>query len=331
MTRDLSGENDPGLRHIERMLRMMSVSALLALTVTVSMVTLDMDLPVMPVSGMGNPVPNTELAPEKQWLSSYDEGKSIAQQKKIPLLLHFEADWCGACRVMDSSVMNQESVLSHLGTSVVAVRINADRDPGLISHYGITSLPTEVYIGEDGKELGRYVGGTSLTEYQARLQNVKSLAKSSLQPVVTEPSDENLRPCLLVKREGHVVGFGGYSPVAMLKEKKWLKGNEEFLGSYLGVDYFFQTAEERDLFMASPELYIPRLHGFDPVELQLARRAEAGAIELGAFYKGRLFFFLNEANRKRFQNNPAWYAEGLSTDGIQNVDQYPFLKSMTLN
>jgi len=313
------------------MLRMISVIALLALTVTVSMVPLDMDIPVMPVSGMGNPLTNAEISSEKQWMHSYEEGKSIAQQKKITLLLHFEADWCGACRVMDSSVMNQETVLSHLGTSVVAVRINADRDPGLISQYGITSLPTEIYIGEDGKELGRYVGGTSLTEYKSRLENVKSLAKSSTQPVVTEPSDENLRPCLLVKREGHVVGFGGYSPVAMLDEKKWLKGNEEFVGAYLGVDYFFQTAEERDQFLISPERYIPRLHGFDPVELQLARRAEAGAIELGAFYKGRLFFFLNETNRKRFQNNPAWYAEGLSTDGIQNVDQYPFLKSMTLN
>lgn len=310
---------------------MISVSALMAMSITVSMFTLDMDLPGMPNGTMVDPMVNPEVSAERQWLHSFEEGKSIAQKKKIPLLLHFEADWCGACRVMDSSVMNQATILGHLGTSIVAVRINADRDQGLLAQYGISSLPTEIFIGEDGKEIGRYVGGASLADYTRRLENVRHLAGSTAQPETTVPSDENLRPCLLVKREGQVVGFGGFSPVAMLKEKKWLKGQEEFHGAYLGVDYFFQSPEEREAFLANPEQYIPRLHGFDPVELQLTKRAEAGAIELGAFYKGRLFFFLNEANRKRFQNNPAWYAEGLSTDGIQNLDQYPFLKTMTLN
>lgn len=309
---------------------MISVSALMVLAVAASSVLPDMDLPVMPSGGMQDPLANAQVSGEKQWLHSFDEAKAIAQKKKLPLLLHFEADWCGACRTMDASVMNQEAVLNQLGTSVVAVRINADRDPGLISQYGIASLPTEVFIAADGKELSRYVGGTSLTDYTARLARA-STTSDAKENVVAETADENLRPCLLVKREGHVVGLGGFSPVAMLKDKKWLKGKEEFLGTYLGVDYFFQSAEERDVFFASPEQYIPRLHGFDPVELQLARRAETGAIELGAFYKGRLFFFLNEENRRRFQNNPAWYAEGLSTDGVQNMDQYPFLKSMTLN
>ena len=85
------------------------------------------------------------------------------------------------------------------------------------------------------------------------------------------------------------------------------------------------------MFFASPEQYVPQLHGCDPVELQLERRAEAGAIELGAFYKGRLFFFLSEKNRQRFQNNPSWFAERMLTDDIENVEKYPFLKTMTLN
>lgn len=310
---------------------MISVSTLVLLTATVSLTVLESDVPEMPMTGMGNPPTNANVSSERQWMHSFDRAKAIAQEKNLPLLLHFEADWCGACRTMDSSVMNQEAVLKHLGTSVVAVRINADHDPGLISQYGIASLPTEIFLGADGKELGRYVGGTSLVDYTARLANAPGLAGSAVPSTESVPSDENLRPCLLVMREGHVVGLGGYSPVAMLKEKKWIKGDEEFIGSYLGVDYFFQSAEERELFFASPEQYMPRLHGFDPVELQLARRAETGAIELGAFYKGRLFFFLNEANRKRFRNNPGWYADGLSTDGVQNLDQYPFLRTTTLN
>ena len=310
---------------------MISVSTLMALSVTILTFAPDMDVVEMPMAGMPNPTATAKVSAVKQWMHSYEEAKAIALEKKLPLLLHFEADWCGACRTMESSVMNQDSVLSVLGTEVIAVKINADHHPELISQYGIASLPTEVFVGDDGKELRRYVGGTSLTDYLARLQNVRTLVGSTNETANSDSLDENLRPCLLVKREGHVVGLGGYSPVAMQKEQKWVKGKEEFVGNYLGVDYFFQSLEERELFLASPEQYIPRLHGCDPVELQIARRAQVGAIELGSIYKGRLFFFQSEANRQRFQSNPAWYAEGLSIDGLQNADQFPFLKSMTLN
>lgn len=285
------------------------------------------------LSGMLKPDDAEVTVSHHQWMESFEEARALAQQKKIPLLLHFEADWCGACRIMSSAVMSQDTVLRHLGVSVVAVRINADRHPDLISRYGIKSLPTEVVLSTDGSELRRYVGGTSLTDYVTRLENVRSLApaeNSGDGPKTTE-ADENLRPCLLVMREGQMVGLGGYSPVSMITEKKWIRGSENIRGTYLGVEYYFQSAEEREQFFASPENFIPRLHGCDPVELQLTRRAEAGVIELGAFYKGRLFFFMNEQNRKRFQSNPSWYADGVSFEGIQNADQFPFLKSMTLN
>ena len=312
---------------------MMSVSALMALTISMSLSTLE----VNNTENAGMEPSRTETAvatnAEGQWLQSFADAKLASIENGLPIVLHFEAEWCGACRQMDSSVLNQGMVLEHLGRSVIGVRVDADRDPGLISQFGISSLPTEVVLDDGGKELARYVGGTSLKDYTIRLENVraKSAAESIVKHDTTSSDEENLRSCLLVKREGHVVGLGGYSPVAMLRDKQWLKGGEEFVGSYRGVEYFFQSAEEREMFFAGPEQYIPRLHGCDPVELQRQKRAEAGAIELGAFYKGRLFFFMSEANRQRFQNNPAWYADGFRSDDIQNMDEFPFLKTMTLN
>lgn len=312
---------------------MMLVNAMMALTISLSLSTLE----VNNTENAGMEPERTETAAatnvEGKWLQSFDDAKLAALENGLPIVLHFEADWCGACRQMDSSVMNQAIVLKHLGRSLIGVRVDADRDPGLISQFGISSLPTEVVLGDSGKELARYVGGTSLADYTTRLEHVRtaSSAETVTKSDASSPEDENLRSCLLVKREGNVVGLGGYSPVAMLRDKMWLKGGEEFIGSYLGVDYFFQSAEEREMFFAGPEQYIPRLHGCDPVELHSQKRAEAGAIELGAFYKGRLFFFMNEANRRRFRNNPAWYAEGLLSDDIQNMDKYPFLRAMMLN
>ena len=310
---------------------MISVSAMVLLSVSVSLSAME------PNSGDSN---NTELsqvvtdpkdASSGKWLDSFDDAKRISIEKNVPIILHFEAVWCGACRQMDSAVLGQQDVVKHLGKTMIGVRIDADRDPELIAKYAISSLPTEVVIGSDGLELARYTGSATLAEYVARLD--KSGISSGTDPNA-DPNpemDDNLRRCLLIMRDGKVVGLGGFCPVAMMRDKKWLKGSEEFVGSFDGVDYFFQSAEEREVFFASPKQFVPGLHGCDPVELQRGRRAETGAIELGAFYKGRVFFFTTPSNRSLFKSNPAWYAEGVSADGIQNPEQFPFLKSMNLN
>ena len=310
---------------------MISVSTIVLLWLSVSLAVMG---PIVDDSSNSDGPQVTTVANDAssgKWLTSFDEAKKTSIERNVPLILHFEAVWCGACRQMDAAVLNHQDVAKHLGSSVIGVRIDADRDPELIAKYAISSLPTEVVIGSDGLELARYTGSATLAEYTARLD--KSGIRSGTDPN-TNPIlglDDSLRRCLLVMRDGKVVGLGGFCPVAMMRDKKWLKGSEEFVGSYDGVDYFFQTAEEREFFFACPKEFVPGLHGCDPVEFQRGRRAETGAIEHGAFYKGRVFFFTSPSNRRLFTNNPAWYAEGVSTDRIQNLEQFPFLKSMDLN
>ena len=309
---------------------MISVSAAVLIGVSVSLITIDSNSVNPGTVEEPHVASTTDDASTGKWLNSFDEAKRLSIEKKIPMVLHFEAPWCGACRQMDSAVLSQTVVTKHLGTTIIGVRIDSDRDPQLVAQYGISSLPTEVVVGSDGQEMARFVGSATLAEYATRLE------KSTSSPGVTnsrsdQKQDDSLRQCLLVKRDGKVVGLGGYCPVAMMRDKKWIKGSEEFVGSYDGVDYFFQSAEERESFFASPKQFVPGLHGCDPVEFQRGRRAEVGAIELGAFYKGRLFFFTSRLNRELFQNNPTWYADSLSADGVQNPQQFRFLKSMNLN
>ncbi|MBC7964493.1 MAG: thioredoxin family protein [Fuerstia sp.] len=310
---------------------MISVSAMVLLSVSVSLAAMDPTSSDPNSPELSKVVSDAGEASTGKWVDSFDDAKKLSIEKNVPIILHFEAVWCGACRTMDSAVLSQPDVVKHLGSTVIGVRVDADRHPELIAKYGISSLPTEVVIGSDGQELARYAGSATLAEYIARLD--KSGASNEAEPNTNavQELDENLRRCLLVMRDGKVVGLGGFCPVTMMRDKKWLKGSEEFVGSHDGVDYFFQSAAEREVFFASPEQFIPGLHGCDPVELQRGRRAETGAIELGAFYKGRVFFFTSPSNRSLFKSNPAWYAEGLSADGIQNPEQFPFLKSMNLN
>jgi YHS domain-containing protein/thiol-disulfide isomerase/thioredoxin len=277
----------------------------------------------------------------KRWLTSYAEASAMAASNKLPLLLHFDAPWCGACRQMDQSVLNQPEITALLGTKVIGVRLNADYNKDLIAEFGISSLPTEVVVLADGSRGSRYLGATTLNSYVARLNAISGnnsavvartetkIAQSSAAAQKTEP--QNLRACLIVKHDGKMVGLGGFSPISLKANRKWKRGIEEFVVEHEGVCYYFGSDIEVQRFKANPSYYIPRLHGCDLVELSQENRALPGAIEYGAFYKDQVYFFASLENRIRFEQNPGWFLAAATDAYIENEDGYPFLKSLSAN
>ncbi|MCA9059676.1 MAG: thioredoxin family protein, partial [Planctomycetaceae bacterium] len=121
------------------------------------------------MSGMsdGMSVPPEASAP-RGWLESLPEALELAEANELPIVLHFEATWCVACRQMDSAVLNQPEVQKILSSSVIGVRIDADRHRDLISRYHVESLPTEVLLDATGKELSRHVGNVPMSTYLSR-------------------------------------------------------------------------------------------------------------------------------------------------------------------
>ena len=259
------------------------------------------------------------------WLHSLKKARQIAAERRVPLLLHFEASWCGACRRMDDQVLNTASVHAFLGSKIVGVRVDANLNRALIDHYGIDTLPTELVIAADGTEGARFVGVETKSAYLARLQAIAASDQSRSSARESEPT----RTCLIKHGDGKMVGLGRFSPVALTENREWHAGKEEFIVSFQGVDYFLQSADEADRFRTDPKRFIPHLHGCDPVELQSNNRAQTGVIELGTFYKGELFFFASVENRSRFQNNPTWYLRADTRRPVRDGDEYPFLRSTT--
>lgn len=277
-------------------------------------------------------VSNTELPHE--WMTSFDDAAKLAAKHKLPLLLHFDATWCGACRRMESEVLNKTDVTQMLGHSVIGVRIDADQYKHLISEYGISTLPTEVVVNPDGSRGDRFVGAVSLSAYVSRLKNLANSTATSVSTKETAVADgteeeQSVRSCLIVRHDGKMVGVGGFSPVALVEGRRWVKGSDQFVATHEGVEYFLQSEAELIRFTASPQKYVPRLHGCDLVELHLENRATTGAIEYGAFYDGKVFFFASLENRSRFESNPTWYLGAMTDARTANDEMFPFLKPET--
>ena len=92
---------------------MSAVIPLVALPFLVAGINPDVDL-----SALKNAPPNTQdeaTIHQGDWTESLDEAQRISAEKKIPVILHFEASWCGACRRMDSQVLNDSAVKEYLG------------------------------------------------------------------------------------------------------------------------------------------------------------------------------------------------------------------------
>ena len=81
-----------------------------------------------------------------EWESSFEAAQKKANETGKTLLVHFYADWCGPCRAMERSVFSSPQVKSALTDGIVAVKVNSDNRRDLVSRYGVTALPSDVFV-----------------------------------------------------------------------------------------------------------------------------------------------------------------------------------------
>jgi YHS domain-containing protein len=58
------------------------------------------------------------------------------------------------------------------------------------------------------------------------------------------------------------VALKGYDPVAYFTENKAVPGSEQFSTQYQGATYKFESAANRDIFVANPTKYAPQYGGY---------------------------------------------------------------------
>lgn len=105
----------------------------------------------------------------------FEQTEQQAKQKRLPLLVHFYADWCGPCSRMEQEVFSSPEVASQLSTGLLAVKVNSDVRRDLAGRFGVSSLPTDIYIAPDGRVLSRFVGATGRSTFLNRLQRFASV------------------------------------------------------------------------------------------------------------------------------------------------------------
>lgn len=273
------------------------------------------------------------------WKQDFTEAAKEAKQAARPLLIHFHATWCPPCRQMEKDVLHHAEVRELLTQQFVAVMIDSDQHPELVSQFEIKSLPSDVIIAPDGVVVLKAEGGRDRKAYLVQLRHTleqfapptetpsgrvpgERLAQESTPGTarVREQPREPIRDDKPVTEVKLLVGLDRFSPVALAKDRQWRKGKTDLALVYQGVVYLLCDAEEYREFQSNPAKYAPRLLGCDPVILWNSDRAVPGSTQFGAYFDGELFLFASPENRDRFKSSPTLYARPQHALKVDQID-----------
>ncbi len=107
-----------------------------------------------------------------RWQPTLESAKRLAVQTDRLVLVHFWADWCQTCQIMDREVFTRSDVARVVQSNFVPVKINADYFPTTCTQYGVTTLPTDIVITPQGQRIDTLRGPLTASEYVSRLNRV---------------------------------------------------------------------------------------------------------------------------------------------------------------
>lgn len=104
---------------------------------------------------------NSEKKPSKiNWLS-YEEAQKLNAKKPRKIFIDTYTDWCGWCKKMDATTLNNDKIANYLNQKFYAVKLNAESEIKTIYKgqtmterelaskiFRATSFPTTVYLDE---------------------------------------------------------------------------------------------------------------------------------------------------------------------------------------
>jgi len=132
----------------------------------------------MVYSLVGRPGRAGSAAPSKDvpWASDYESAVKTVKKTRKPLLVVFYADWCGPCKLMEETTL-QDPKVTALMEKFVPVRVDLDQRKDLAQEYMATAIPFTAVVSSEGRMVQSIIGYRSAAEFQDALQ--KSLSESA--------------------------------------------------------------------------------------------------------------------------------------------------------
>lgn len=278
------------------------------------------------------------------WRTDFEAARAEASAARSPLWLQFTGSWCGYCAKMERDIFTHPNIVKLGNERFIPVKLQADVYAELAAAHGLEGLPATVLIAPSGRIVAKNEGYLEVEE----LANLLAQAAPEPENRVAEPRrDESTKmkstaagdppratevkatdrpgivragkkPPLDADAEKTRVdvqtspAVGGFCPVALVRDRSLVVGNETLQEEFEGKIYRFSTPERRAAFVANPLRYVPVDRGRCSVRWIDDGEAIEGDPRCGAIYRDRLFLFSDARSRDRFLSKAARYCDALS-------------------
>lgn len=97
---------------------------------------------------------------------SKQNSTEVLEQSSKPIIIDIFATWCGPCQMVKPVF---EALEKELGEQYIFAQLNVDEARDLAVHFGVTSVPTFVFI-KDKQVVGKVVGYRSADDLKADIK-----------------------------------------------------------------------------------------------------------------------------------------------------------------
>lgn len=115
-----------------------------------------------------------QAQPGIAWIRTEAEALELARSSGKPLMIDFTAEWCAACHEMERFTYTDARVIAAAEGFVPAMLDCTKKgDPvveAVLKKYGVTGLPTVVFVMPDGRRLGGTVGFVEAAAFVKEMQ-----------------------------------------------------------------------------------------------------------------------------------------------------------------
>ncbi len=105
----------------------------------------------------------------------------------------------------------------------------------------------------------------------------------------------------------------GHDPVAYFTEGKPVKGDEAFTTEYMGAEFRFASAANRDAFLADPQAYAPQYGGYCAWAMADGKHAKGDARHW-RIVDGKLYLNYNKSIQKKWDADIPGFIERADTE-----------------
>ena len=128
-----------------------------------------------------------------------------------------------------------------------------------------------------------------------------------LEPAAYAVAESAPKPAAVDRAALPSVALGGYCPVELSRNGRWVLGDLRWTVVHNGGIYRLSGTEQRREFLADPDRFTPVNSGNDVVLSVANGRSVPGQTVYCAIYDNRLYMFSREATQAEFNKNPERY------------------------